>query len=554
VSSIKKLLLFIVTITSFLTNVFGQKDSLQLKIFDKDELTPARIEIRDKENNFYIADNAVPVGGDCDMSDTGAQLNNLEKVLAHFSKSVTNPYHGSAEFYTNGVSTLQIKPGLVYVSVFKGIEYKVFSDSIQIEPGVQTTLNVHLLRWINMPKKGWYSADDHLHIPRPVLELNPYISKMMQAEDIHVANLLQSGKVKNFEMAKQYEFGSNAIYREGDYILASGQENPRTHVLGHTITLGASKPLFESEKYLVYRLIWEKAVELGGINGYAHGWSDEAIAGHQVGQAIVLPHNVLHFMEILQINRIDYSGWYDVLNLGFKVAPTAGTDYPCHEQTIPGHERFYTFVPGEFNFENWKQGVSNGRTFVTTGPGINGMPVGSKIEMNPGENLHISGVVKFNPAADDLKYVEVVQNGHVIKKVSRTIDVDSVSFNFDWPVETVSWFALRGSSQKRMENVLVYPLHYSYKRSSSHFHTAPIYVNIQGSRNKEQPDVARSYLAKLIDLKDLLEPENIDFLSDRIEGPWDGVPKSILMSSRDALLVEIESSKKNFEKLIEDSK
>ena len=57
---------------------------------------------------------------------------------------------------------------------------------------------IRLERWSDLPRQGWYSADDHLHIPRPTSELNPAISKMMQAEDIHVANLLQMGKVEDF--------------------------------------------------------------------------------------------------------------------------------------------------------------------------------------------------------------------------------------------------------------------------------------------------------------------------------------------------------------------
>jgi hypothetical protein len=103
-----------------------------------------------------------------------------------------------------------------------------------------------------MPEKGWYSSDDHLHIARPVKKLNPYISKMMQAEDVHVANLLQFGKVYNSEGAVQHAFGQDGVYQNGIYILAAGQENPRSHYLGHTITLGGDTMFFKREEYLIY--------------------------------------------------------------------------------------------------------------------------------------------------------------------------------------------------------------------------------------------------------------------------------------------------------------
>jgi hypothetical protein len=62
-------------------------------------------------------------------------------------------------------------------------------------------------RWISMAAVGWYSADDHLHIARPVKEVKPFLSKWMQAEDVHVANLLEWGLVRHFHNALQYAFG-----------------------------------------------------------------------------------------------------------------------------------------------------------------------------------------------------------------------------------------------------------------------------------------------------------------------------------------------------------
>lgn len=82
-----------------------------------------------------------------------------------------------------------------------------------------------------------------LHISRPLKELNPLLSKWMQAEDINVANLLQLGSWNRFFASPQYEHGQEGVHREGDYLLASGQENPRTHFLGHAIILGLPAPL-----------------------------------------------------------------------------------------------------------------------------------------------------------------------------------------------------------------------------------------------------------------------------------------------------------------------
>src|SRR5439155_16870179 len=113
-------------------------------------------------------------------------------------------------------------------------------------------------------------ADSHLHIARHFKEVNPDVCKCMQAEDINVANLIQWGNAKHFNNAQQYAFGKDSHYHEGDYWLASGQENPRTHFLGHTLTLGGHKPINFPDNYLVYRNFWEESRRQNALSGYCH--------------------------------------------------------------------------------------------------------------------------------------------------------------------------------------------------------------------------------------------------------------------------------------------
>ena len=48
-------------------------------------------------------------------------------------------------------------------------------------------------------------------------------------------------------------------FRQGDTLLLAGQEHPRTHFLGHTITLGADEPVDLRETYIVYETTWAPA-------------------------------------------------------------------------------------------------------------------------------------------------------------------------------------------------------------------------------------------------------------------------------------------------------
>jgi hypothetical protein len=538
--------------------------SLQISIVDaaSGALTPARVEVRDAEGNYHVAADAMRFGGDCDMSDAGAGLTDLRSALNAFAVSLHNPYSNSTQFYSEGTASLSLPAGTATVTVSKGPEYRWALLQVDIVAGVTVQKNIEVERWVNMPAAGWYSGDDHVHIQRPDPALNPLISKMMQAEDLHVANLLQMGKVRNFEIAPQYTFGPGSYYQQGNYILATGQETPRTHFLGHTITLGAPKPLFDAENYLIYRLIWEQAAALGGINGYAHAYfSPPNSFGAWEGMALVLPHNLLHFLEVLQFNRSGYEAWYDILNLGYRVTPTAGTDYPCAEQTIVGHERFYTRVEGELTYAKWLDAVRAGRTFVTTGPvarfKVNGRDIGDELIVEPGEKVTIAGEVSFDPERDALFLIEVVKNGDIIARYSRLDGQSTIDFEFEHSVAAPAWFALRGYGSQFNDNPGVSPVHFGSFLPTTNVHTAPVYVSLKGAGGAQriQPSarVAGEWLVRLEDLERVLSEKNMDELAPRLEFPnFDAVPRDTLMHNRDALLLEIAEAKAFFAALAAD--
>ncbi len=532
------------------------------------EAVPARLEIQGADGSYHVARDALQVGGDCDMSDQGAGFVDLASTLAGFSDRIHNPYAMSTQFYSSGKSSIQLPTGPATIKVFKGPEYRVPVVTVEIPASGTVEHEIKFARWINMPQRGWYSADDHLHIPRPAIELNPYISKMMQAEDIHVANLLQMGKVKNFKIALQHAHGPDGYYQEGNYILAAGQENPRTHFLGHTITLGAPTFTYNPDKYLIYRLIWQETVKHGALNGFAHAFAPPSspLAPHD-GMAVVLPHNVLHFVEVLQFNRSGYDTWYDLLALGFRVTPTAGTDFPCADQTLPGHERFYTKVEGPLTYPKWLKSVRQGRTFVTTGPmiefRINGKDIGSEIVLEAATSVQIAGTASFDPEQDDLAFLELLHNGEVVDRFSRVRGEDKIDFGVSRQVDESSWFAVRGYGVRLQEDPLLLwatrgssagPIQFSSFKPTSNVHTAPIYVTLKNrpgiQKSARSRRIATTWLARLDDLETVLEQENLAYLGAKLEIPnFDAVPVETLRKNRQDLLREIEVAKEFFKGL-----
>lgn len=485
----------------------------------------------------WVAEDGLPVGGDCTNHEF-AESPTLDQALAKLSRQVENPYSHTVQFYSTGGSKLLLPAGTYNWKVYKGPEYKVLGGEIQVRAGETVEKTVEISRWINMPQLGWYSSDDHIHIARPLRELNPIISKFMQAEDIHVANLLQWGHSKYFHNAPQYAHGPAGHYRESDYLLAAGQENPRTNILGHTIILGAKSPI-NTEAYVIYRLFWEEAQRQKALSGYAHYGFGSALSG----LGIDLPLRLINFMEVLQFNTGFYDVWYETLNTGFRLTPTAGTDYPCGN-TVPGHDRFYTKVESPLTYDTWLEGVRLGRTFVTNGPmlefRVNRHGMGEEVVLNKPGSVLLEGRVRFDPSQDIVFRLQVIENGNVLRSILREEGQAELAFRFRHELKEDTWLAVRATGKK-------WPLWDPAVDSEAH--SAPIYVKVEGSpglwSEQRAKEAAQSWITRLERLEKSLADDHIQNLAPWNPG-WDGVDTDHVRENRPALIQAIQSAKKYF--------
>ncbi len=531
------------------------QDKVPIKIVTLDALsgkpTPARIELLDANGKSYIADNALSMAGDREDRDI-IWLGSPEEAKVWFGaaprRSIGHAWARGPQFYSDGEADVLLSPGKYTVSAFKGIEFLDAEKEFQIEAGSKETLTLELRRWVHMADEGWYSADDHLHIPRFVPELDAMILKCMKAEDLNIANLLRWGHARHFHNTPQHTSGFPGVYREGNYLLLSGQENPRTHFLGHTIILGASPPIHQDDRYLIYRLFFEQAHRQGAANGFAHkGQLFEA----RNGLGINLPDGFVHFIEVLQFMGADYNAWYDALNTGFRLTPTAGTDYPFG-RPFPGRERFYTRVTGKFSAQSWLDTVKEGRTFVTMGPIVE-LTVDSKL---PGDELTlqepgsvvVAGRVRINPQRDRLDKVELVWCGEVITTFSPKRGESEFRFEVKRDIREAGWLALRTSGAK-----LGFQGNPRSRRAGiprSHSHTAAVYLLIEGQPNLKQHPRAKKTAQKWIDrlqnLEDILRDE--DQTLEKLAGgnPLTGVPVAVMRQNREDLLQVVQEALKHF--------
>ena len=79
--------------------------------------------------------------------------------------------------------------------VAKGPEYRFIRRNFTVESDRTQAIRVDLKRWDNLPAKGWYSGDNHIHYIRHDKNDDLGLLLFTQAEDLRVANILQMGNV-----------------------------------------------------------------------------------------------------------------------------------------------------------------------------------------------------------------------------------------------------------------------------------------------------------------------------------------------------------------------
>ena len=429
---------------------------LVLKVIDEfGNLTPARVGIYDADGRAPLPQqDAVPVKYYDDIIRSVSVLND------RMSWPSTNPQ----AFYTRGSYAAKLPQGTYSVVVARGLEYRVVQQTFKIKAGEESPVIVELVRWTDMPAKGWYSGDVHIHAGRESTADGDGIRLHSQAEDINVTNLLQMGNVGN-TYYRQNSWGKAGYYGEYPYALVSGQEDPRTVLLGHTIQLNIEKPIRKPKHYYLYHEVFEMARSQGGVVGYAHGAFNFPY-GRCPGLALDLPFNLVDFVEVLN-GSVLIDCWFDALNLGYKVSPAAGSDFPYG--SFLGEARSYVDTGNQYSNQAWFDGLKSGRTFSTNGPvlefTINGAGMGSEIGVDRGGLLVISAKASINPDVDLLESVELIKHGEVIDVELSKNGAEELTLSKRLTINSGSWFVIVARGKKEKIVAISAPIYVSSENS-----------------------------------------------------------------------------------------
>ncbi|WP_245878032.1 CehA/McbA family metallohydrolase [Spirosoma fluviale] len=424
-------------------------------------------------------------------------------------------YQPDSSFYVAGQFSFQLPPGTYQLSLMKGNEYIDQQHILVIKSGGPVRKTYTLTRWINMAARGWYSADDHIHIRRSPGE-NQSLMHWIQAEDVNVGVFLKMGDFWE-TYYPQYAFGSTGNYQQGNYLLTPGQEDPRTPELGHALGFGATGSVRYKQEYYYYDKVFDELHKRGGLTGYAH--QAESFHGYR-GLTLDGLRGKVDMLELLQYCVSDQplhtENYYRMLDLGFPLTATAGSDFPwCghdHDHGPPeqsariGNARFYTYLNKPFSYSAWKAAVAAGRTFVTSGPildlKVNKAIPGDKLALAKGEKLVIKAEAFGHPGQTPLDILELVIHGKVVGRVTKQEagqSADHLTISLELPpLAHGLWVAARCYGENRQAA-----------------HTSPVYISVDGG-GFHNPETIGSYLTQ--SEKYLLELEQeLDTHSDNPE-------------------------------------
>jgi hypothetical protein len=383
-------------------------------------------------------------------------------------------------FYISGDYDARVPAGVYDVIVTRGPEYRLAHQKIEVKPDAAANVAIALERYADLPAAGWYSADSHIHLMRDqAADMN--IWTQLSAEDVHLGNLLEMGNIEG-TYYKQPAWDRAGQFARDGYALVPGQEDPRTGMRGHTIHWNLKAHVhFEKEAFFQYDRVFERTRAQGALTGYAH--LGDLFNGRR-GLALDVPFGLVDFIEVLQGGRLNTEVWYSFLNLGYKILPVAGADYPYFGPTLPGVERTYVKVDGAFSPESWYDGFRRGHVYVTNGPlvqlTINGRPMGEQLRVKRGAPLEIVADAQLNPDVDRLDRLELVILGDVGAQVSAA-GKDRAHLQKTLTADRSMWVAVRayGNHQEPQFTTVA--------------HSAPIYVTVD-----DQPSWKADAVASLI--------------------------------------------------------
>ncbi len=427
--------------------------------------------------------------------------------------TVRRDVKGAAFFHADGSFEARCG-GKARVRAVRGIEYEPEDVEIEIRADGREERTIRLRRWSHMAADGWYSGDVHVHLHYGgEYELTPTDAALVQrAEDVNFMNMMVANQGSGWVHDDVYFTGAPHELSDETHILRWGEEY-RNDFYGHMCMYGINElvpPIYsgfrESEHTSDLPANADAARHchnVGGTLSYAHpmfasGDLDRVFEHARTVEAKELPVDAaLGLIDAVDV--MSYPGhemetarlWYRLLNCGFRLAATAGTDTFmnfCESGQFsnpPAGDRVFARVAGGFTTESWCDAVRQGRTFVTDGPMLSlqaaasgqTYEIGDDIRCEPGTVIEVTAEAGSYAPMDVL---ELIVNGEVIASARASEAGRHAALRHQLTSTESCWMALRARG----------PAHPLVLDSEVFAHTSAIYVTVDGAPVARAEDAA----------------------------------------------------------------
>ena len=407
-------------------------------------------------------------------------------------------------FHTAGSSEVTVPAGPVTVEIIKGLERRPFVKEITVPAGGVVPVRATLQRIADMPARGYYSGDLHVHMNYGGAYRNTPARLAFQgrAEDLAVIENLVVNKEQRVPDVAYFPAGPAPPWNEGTLVV-HGQEY-HTSFWGHTAILGP-REYFLVPAYAAYvntpaaspypnnPAVFDLAHAQGAVTGYVHPFDvapdpskmEEPLT-HDLPIAAALG-KVDYFEVVGFSDHLATSGvWYRLLNCGLRLPAGAGTDAMANYASLRGPvgvDRVYVKTGLRPDHASWLRGLKSGRTFATNGPLLEFSLDGK----GPGDDLRLAAGPHTLQARVSLRSIvpidrlEIIGNGRVVADLPLSGDRTTATVTQAVPVTASGWYVLRAYAAHPEHPVLdIYPFGT----------TSPIYVTVGNGRVGSADDAA----------------------------------------------------------------
>ncbi len=341
-------------------------------------------------------------------------------------------YADHAEF--DGKLTLKLPLGGYTFYLERGLEYLDMTGNFRLDHFADDTKPIELRRFCNLAKEGWWSGD--LDVERPEKEL-PLV---MRAEDLHVVPLTTFTSTKTQWKGKELPGDPLVKLDDQRYVqLFGGCDLAPGGALGYfnlpkpldlkTLRQAPESPLDHAEAVralggvVVAKSIcdWDLPtwVALGHVDAVS-------VIDRQFGRETMFPAPATQrpldrqrYTPPLGVGRYAQQVYFHLLNCGLRIPPVAGSGSGATTNPA-GYGRTYVNCPSPLSYDDWWQGLRDGKTVITNGPllrpDVEGFPPGHVFELPAGQTKEIEIALTLS-TRDKISYLQIIQDGAVAHDV-----------------------------------------------------------------------------------------------------------------------------------------